>query len=130
MEPRITFDDEANAGYIYLLPATENYNIQATEDVKDKVMMMVDIDEHDRIVGIECFGEIAQKLSSIAGAEKIYHANGEVLSFRITEKVVEQTYLFKGIRFCFADDKCKDFIGVDIVDFHKYDKKLFTNMMK
>lgn len=69
MESRITFDTEAKAGYIYLLPDSETYTIQATEDVGDSPLL-VDIDEHDRIVGIECLGEIAQRLSPIAGSEK------------------------------------------------------------
>ncbi|MCA1028080.1 DUF2283 domain-containing protein [Cytobacillus kochii] len=129
MESRITFDTEAKAGYIYLLPDSETYTIQATEDVGDSPLL-VDIDEHDRIVGIECFGEIAQRLSPIAGSEKIYHENGETLSFRLSGQAVKKHYLLKGIQFYFADEKCKYFIGFDIIDFHKYKKQTLKSIVK
>lgn len=129
MKSRITFDIEAGAGYIYLLPDTETYTIQATEDVGDSPLL-VDIDEDDRIVGIECFEANAKKLSPIAGLEKIYHENGEILSFRLSEKPVKKHYLLKGIQFYFADERSKYFIGFDIVDFQKYKKQILISMIK
>jgi uncharacterized protein YuzE len=75
---KVTFDPDANAGYIYLRPSHDlnvvEKNIigakhRETKEVETQYWTMIDIDNFDRIVGIEVLspGDIKASLMQHAG---------------------------------------------------------------
>jgi uncharacterized protein YuzE len=76
---RVTFDPDANAGYIYLRPSRELNVIEKnivgakhreTKEVQTQYWTMIDIDTFDRIMGIEVLnpGDIERSLLQHAHA--------------------------------------------------------------
>jgi len=129
MEPRITYDNEAKLAYLYIFPADFPYDIECTEELEVNEFLVLDIDHHERIVGIEFFGPAAHQLSKLAGAEKIYKKNGNTFSFRLSEQEVKNKFQYKGINFCFSDKEFEHFIGFDIVDLNKYNEHALEQLV-
>lgn len=70
MRSLITFDMEAELGYIYVLPPSRKSKIESTDELEVNEDIMLDIDSEDRIVGMELFGDTAHALANFAGAKK------------------------------------------------------------
>lgn len=55
MRSFITFDKEADLGYIYVLPPSRKIKIESTDELEVNEDIMLDVDVEDRIVGIDLF---------------------------------------------------------------------------
>lgn len=72
MKKLIIYDSEIQMAYLYLIPFTSEIEIESTEELEENPKLNVDIDQFDRIVGIEFFGENARKLKGLTNRSKIY----------------------------------------------------------
>ncbi|MGF9831264.1 DUF2283 domain-containing protein [Bacillus anthracis] len=120
MKKLITYDPEIQMAYLYVIPFTSEIEIESTEELEENPKLNVDIDQFDRIVGIEFFGENAHKLKELTNMSKIYkkkasNDNAYIYSFRVSEDNYLQKVLFQNVVFYFADKKYEEFIGFDIM---------------
>ncbi|PEC85549.1 hypothetical protein COK00_28740 [Bacillus cereus] len=120
MKKLITYDSEIQMAYLYVIPFTSEIEIESTEELEENPKLNVDIDQFDRIVGIEFFGDNASKLKELTNKSKIYkkktsNDNNYLYSFRLSQDTHLQKVLFHNIVFYFADKKYEEFIGFDII---------------
>ncbi|EEM90935.1 hypothetical protein BK749_18170 [Bacillus thuringiensis serovar vazensis] len=120
MKKLITYDPEIQMAYLYVIPFTSEIEIESTEELEENPKLNVDIDQFNRIVGIEFFGENAHKLKELTNMSKIYkkkasNDNAYIYSFRVSEDNYLQKVLFQNVVFYFADKKYEEFIGFDIM---------------
>ncbi|MBE7094148.1 DUF2283 domain-containing protein [Bacillus cereus] len=120
MKKLITYDSEIQMAYLYVIPFTSDIEIESTEELEENPKLNVDIDQFDRIVGIEFFGENARKLKELTNRSKIYkkktsNDNKYIYSFRFSQDNHLQKVLFHNIVFYFSDKHYEDFIGFDIM---------------
>ncbi|ALQ66774.1 DUF2283 domain-containing protein [Bacillus thuringiensis] len=120
MKKLITYAPEIQMAYLYMIPFTSEIKIESTEELEENPKLNVDIDQFDRIVGIEFFGENARKLKELTKKSKIYikktsNDNNYLYSFRLSQDTHLQKVLFHNIVFYFADKKYEEFIGFDII---------------
>ncbi|QCS54466.1 DUF2283 domain-containing protein [Priestia flexa] len=130
MDARITYDTDAKLAYLYLFPASASYQIQETEELEVNPSLQLDIDSEGRIVGIELFGMLAEKIAPLSGAEHIYTMHDEMFSFYLSSQEVHATFVFNGIKFCFADADYQDFVGFDVIDSNLYERQLLMQLVK
>ncbi|PFD92860.1 hypothetical protein COK52_23655 [Bacillus thuringiensis] len=121
MKKIITYDPEIQMAYLYVIPFTSEIKIESTEELEENPKLNVDIDQFDRIVRIEFFGENACKLKGLTNRNKIYKKktssdNTYIYSFRLSQDTHLQKVLFHNIVFYFSDKKYEEFIGFDIVN--------------
>ncbi|EPC8420173.1 MULTISPECIES: DUF2283 domain-containing protein [Bacillus cereus group] len=120
MKKLITYDPEIQMAYLYVIPFTSEIEIETTEELEENPKLNVDIDQFDRIVGIEFFGENADKLKELTNRSKIYkkktsNDNSYIYSFRVSQDNYLQKVLFQNVVFYFADKNYEEFIGFDII---------------
>ena len=120
MKKLITYDPEIQMAYLYVIPFTSEIEIESTEELEENPKLNLDIDQFDRIVGIEFFGENASKLKGLTNRSKIYkketsNDNNYIYSFRVSQENHLQKVLFHNIVFYFSDKKYEEFIGFDIM---------------
>lgn len=72
MKKLITYDPEIQMAYLYVIPFTSEIEIESIEELEENPNLNLDIDQFDRIVGIEFFGENARKLKELTNKSKIY----------------------------------------------------------
>ncbi|OJE39193.1 hypothetical protein BAQ47_13435 [Bacillus tropicus] len=121
MKKLITYDPEIQMAYLYVIPFTSEIKIESTEELEENPNLNVDIDQFNRIVGIEFFRENARKLKGITNMNKIYikktlNDNTYIYSFRLSQDNHLQKVLFHNIVFYFSDKKYEEFIGFDIIN--------------
>lgn len=121
MKKLITYDPEIQIAYLYVIPFTSEIKIESTEELEENPNLNVDIDQFNRIVGIEFFRENARKLKGITNMNKIYikktlNDNTYIYSFRLSQDNHLQKVLFHNIVFYFSDKKYEEFIGFDIIN--------------
>ncbi|MCU5516181.1 DUF2283 domain-containing protein, partial [Bacillus wiedmannii] len=90
MKKLITYDSEIQMAYLYVIPFTSEIEIESTEELEENPKLNLDIDQFDRIVGIEFFGENAHKLKELTNRSKIYikkasNDNAYIYSFRVSQ---------------------------------------------
>ncbi|MGM9951071.1 MAG: hypothetical protein ACI33P_13145 [Lysinibacillus sp.] len=90
----------------------------------------MDIDEEERIVGIEFFGDLADQLRGLEGSEKIYQRVKFGYLFRMTERPIRMKMPSMGINFCFSDSECKQFVGIEIMDLNRYETFLLDELVR
>ncbi|WP_237979736.1 DUF2283 domain-containing protein [Bacillus thuringiensis] len=120
MKKLITYDPEIQMAYLYVIPFTSEIEIESTEELEENPKLNVDIDQFDRIVGIEFFGENASKLKGLTNRSKIYkkktlNDNKCIYSCRLSQDNHLQKVVFHHVVFYFADKKYEEFIGFDIM---------------
>lgn len=120
MKNLITYDSESQMAYLYVIPFTSEIEIESTEELEENPKLNVDIDQFDRIVGIEFLGENARKLKALTNLSKIYikktsNKNNCIYSFRVSQDNPLQKVVFHHVIFYFADNQYEDFIGFDII---------------
>ncbi|EOP07240.1 DUF2283 domain-containing protein [Bacillus sp. WC2507] len=120
MKKLITYDPEIQMAYLYVIPFTSEIEIESTEELEENPKLNLDIDQFDRIVGIEFFGENASKLKGLTNRSKIYikktsNDNNYIYSFRVSQENHLQKVAFHHVVFYFADKKYEGFIGFDII---------------
>ncbi|CAM4122398.1 hypothetical protein BAQ48_13810 [Bacillus luti] len=120
MKKLITYDPEIQMAYLYIIPFTSHIEIESTEELEENPKLNVDIDQLDRIVGIEFFGENARKLKALTNLSKIYikktsNKNNYIYSFRVSRDNHLQKVVFHHVIFYFSDNQYEDFVGFDII---------------
>ncbi|MGX9292359.1 DUF2283 domain-containing protein [Bacillus sp. A015] len=113
MKRKITYDQTIDIGYIYITPPAENVKINETIELDINECVNVDIDQKDRVAGLELFAEEAEVLRHAPVHEDEY-------SLRFTDQDVLSTYHLSGIEFQFSTPDHKGLIGFQIVDPLKY----------
>lgn len=133
MKKLITYDSEIQMAYLYVIPFTSEIEIEMTGELEENPKLNVDIDQFDRIVGIEFFGENARKLKGLTNRSKIYikktsNDNKYIYSFRLSQDTHLQKVLFHNIVFYFSDKKYEEFIGFDIIDPSLYGHEILESL--
>ncbi|PEK97188.1 DUF2283 domain-containing protein [Bacillus mycoides] len=78
MKKLLTYDSEIQMAYLYLIPFTADIEMESTEELEENPKLNLDIDQFDRIVGIEFFGENADKLKELTNMSKIYKKKASI----------------------------------------------------
>ncbi|MEK4647444.1 DUF2283 domain-containing protein [Exiguobacterium sp. FSL W8-0210] len=65
MTIRMTYDQKAKMGYLYLFPETFTPAIEETDELEENEFLNVDVDQEGRIVGIEFFNEEANVIRAV-----------------------------------------------------------------
>lgn len=133
MKKLITYDSEIQMAYLYVIPFTSEIEIESTEELEENPTLNLDIDQFDRIVGIEFFGGNARKLKELANRSKIYikktsNDNTYIYSFRLSQDTHLQKVLFHNIVFYFSDKQYEDFIGFDIMKPSLYGHEILDSL--
>lgn len=133
MKKLITYDSEIQMAYLYVIPFTSEIEIESTEELEENPTLNLDIDQFDRIVGIEFFGGNARKLKELANRSKIYikktsNDNTYIYSFRLSQDTHLQKVLFHNVVFYFSDKQYEDFIGFDIMKPSLYGHEILDSL--
>ena len=133
MKKLITYDSEIQMAYLYVIPFTSEIEIESTEELEENPNLNLDIDQFDRIVGIEFFGENARKLKGLTNRSKIYkkkasNDNAYIYSFRLSQDIHLQKVLFQNVVFYFADKKYEEWIGFDIIEPSLYGHEILDSL--
>ncbi|WP_051827001.1 DUF2283 domain-containing protein [Metabacillus indicus] len=120
MKAKLSYDNDADMGYIYL-QANKESSIVATEELEENALISLDIDQKKTIEGIELAGDEAAALREMlykgetyTKTDHPYSKTGHGFSLRISEKAVKSRYRVSGITFCFAEDEYKGFVGFNL----------------
>ncbi|MED2932030.1 DUF2283 domain-containing protein [Bacillus wiedmannii] len=129
----MTYDPEIQMAYLYVIPFPSEIEIESTEELEGNPKLNVDINQFDRIVGIEFFGENARKLKELTNRSKIYkkktsNDNTYIYSFRLSQDNYLQQVLFHNIVFYFSDKKYEECIGFDIIDPSLYGHEILESL--
>lgn len=120
MAQRISYDKEANMGYINVVKNIKNGMIDMTDELDVNPFISLDLNNDERIVGLELAGNEAKNLESIINNEIMYTKNGNSYSLRINNKEAVIKYSYLGIDFYFAKTNYTELIGFDINDISIY----------
>jgi uncharacterized protein YuzE len=133
IDNQVTYDKEAEMGYIYLSERFKD-RVTYTEELPDNDDIMLDFGRVVPIIGIELEGETARKMERIAGKSNIFTKeltrDGKVYySFRLSNETIKKSISHPNaekILFHFSDANCEDFIGIDIFDTKSYSEEYLT----
>lgn len=120
MAQRISYDKEANMGYINVVKNIKIGMIDMTDELAVNPFILLDLDKEERIVGLELAGNEAKNLESIINNEMMYTKNGNTYSLRIHNKEAVIKYSYLNIDFYFAKTDYTELIGFDITDINIY----------
>lgn len=120
MTIRMTYDQEAEMGYLYLFPKTFTPVIEDTDELEENAFLSVDIDQEGRIVGIEFFNEEANVIRDSLADAFLYEEQATCFSLRLRNMVPKSSCLLQGVTFYFAETDHTGFIGFDILDLERY----------
>jgi uncharacterized protein YuzE len=117
---QITYDAEAEMGYIYL---TEPNKFEVyTEHLPENPEIVLDLGKEVPIVGIELEGTLAKKISLLTDEQKRFNIKTDdhghdYYCFKLEDKPVKHSISYERIvdvKFLFADDEFLDFIGIEV----------------
>ena len=120
MTIRMTYDQEAEMGYLYLFPETFTPAVEETDELEENECLNVDFDQEERIVGIEFFDEEADLIRDVRAQSFFYEELADRFSLRLRNKTPKSTCLLQGVTFYFAETDHTGFIGLDIMDLERY----------
>ncbi|WP_410502809.1 DUF2283 domain-containing protein [Exiguobacterium acetylicum] len=120
MTIRMTYDQEAEMGYLYLFPGTFTPAIKKTDELEANEFLNVDFDHEERIVGIEFFNEEADVIRDVHSKAFFYEELADRFSLRLRNTIPKSTCLLQGVTFYFAEIDHTGFIGLDILDLERY----------
>lgn len=120
MAQRISYDKEANMGYINVVKNIKIGMIDMTDELDVNPFISLDLDKEERIVGLELAGNEAKNLESIINNEMMYTKSGNTYSLRIHNKEAIIKYSYLNIDFYFAKTDYTELIGFDITDINIY----------
>ena len=120
MTIRMTYDQEAEMGYLYLFPETFTPAVEETDELEENECLNVDFDQEERIVGIEFFDEKADLIRDVRAQSFFYEELADRFSLRLRNKTPKSTCLLQGVTFYFAETDHTGFIGLDIMDLERY----------
>jgi len=119
----VSYDPEANAGYIRLVEPLQFKLIGCEDLTEDNYDIILDLGEEVPIVGVELVFRNASKLANIDRDEKVFNRKGDTFSFRLDDKPIRKTITYEGIpeiKFLFADEAGIDLIGIDVCSDNPY----------
>ena len=127
---QVTYKNDAMMGYIYFSEPSK-YRITYSEELPENDDIMLDFGKGVPIVGIELEGATARKIKHIAGKANIFKkeltVDGQIYySFRLNNTMIRKSISHHNadtILFHFSDEKCQDFIGIDILDTELYSEQ-------
>lgn len=120
MTIRMTYDQEAEMGYLYLFPETFTPVIEETDELEENAFLDVDVDQEGRIIGIEFFDEEANVIRDVLADAFLYEEQADRFSLRLRNMVPKSSCHFQGVTFHFAETDHTGFIGLDILDLERY----------
>ncbi len=120
MTIRMTYDQEAEMGYLYLFPETFTPAIEETDELEENEFLNVDVDQEGRIVGIECFNEEANVIRAVHSQAFLYAEHTDRFSLRLRNTIPKSSSHLQGVTFYFAESDHTGFIGFDILDLERY----------
>lgn len=120
MTIRMTYDQEAEMGYLYLFPETFTPVIEDTDELEENAFLSVDVDQEGCIVGIEFFDEEANVIRYGLANAFLYEEQADRFSLRLQNTVPKSSCHFHGVTFYFAETNHTGFIGFDILDLERY----------
>lgn len=130
MSIKITLDKKLELGYLYLFPEIFKYKIEDTEELEANAYISLDIDQDERIVGIEVFDSETIHLHDAINKEVYYEEKSDHISFRLKDTPIKSSSTFCGIRFNFAEGDYSEFVGFDIIDLELYSKEALKSLIK
>lgn len=130
MSIKITLDKKLELGYLYLFPESFKYKIEDTEELEANAYISLDIDQDERIVGIEVFDSETIHLHDAINKEVYYEEKSDHISFRLKDTPIKSSSTFCGIRFNFAEGDYSEFVGFDIIDLELYSKEALKSLIK
>lgn len=123
--PQITYDDDAEAGYIYLTSTLacsaelSNY----TEELGGCSDILLDFNDQDKLIGIEFLPPTSHKLRPFNGKTAVFlhnkpNENNSYYSFYVESgDALTRVWLKEQpIAFLFKDESGTDFLGLEIHD--------------
>lgn len=124
----ISYNQEVQSGYLYLLSRNIDINIQCTKEITETSNFLLDLDISGRIIGIECFGTAAESLKKLVNQNKLYDKiirnEKEYYACRLQSKKCIQQIHLNGVILHFADENYQEWIGIDIIDVEKYPRNI------
>jgi len=130
MSIKITLDKKLELGYLYLFPESFKYKIEDTEELEANPYLSFDIDQDERIVGIEVFDSETVHLIDAINKELYYEEKSDHIALRLNNLPIKSTSTFCGIRFHFAKADYSGFVGFDIIDLELYSKEALKSLIK
>jgi uncharacterized protein YuzE len=125
----ITYNKESEMAYIYLVDPSK-YKIASTEELEQNDDIMLDLGEDCPIIGIELEGEAAAKIAALSTYpkfKKVTSDDGNVnYLLKLSDQEIKRKVQYPSINiasFLFADQKCKEFIGISIDESKWYSEK-------
>ena len=120
MTIRMTYDQEAEMGYLYLFPETFTPAVEETDELEENECLNVDVDQEERIVGIEFFNEEANVIRAVHSQAFLYAEHTDRFSLRLQNTIPKSSCHLQGVTFYFAETDHTGFIGLDILDLERY----------
>jgi uncharacterized protein YuzE len=130
MNPQVTYDEEAQAGYLYLSSklALQQEKVSRTKELVDNILL--DFNQENKLIGVEFLFEVAEALKPWGGFSHVfvkkYLQDGRLyFSFQIDQCNIKKMIYLKesDIVFLFSDEKGKDFLGINIYDINMYSQE-------
>lgn len=128
MTIRLTYDRDAGMGYLYLFPETFTPAIEETDELEENAFLSLDVDQEERIVGIEFFNEEANVIRVVHSQSFLYAEHTDRFSLRLQNTIPKSTCLLQGVTFYFAETDHTGFIGLDILDLERYPVDVFRTL--
>ena len=120
MTIRMTYDQEAKMGYLYLFPETFTPAIEETDELEENEFLNVDVDQEGRIIGIEFFDKEVDVIRDVHTDTFLYEKRADRFSLRLRNTIPKSTCHLQGVTFYFAEPDHTGFIGLDILDLERY----------
>jgi len=120
MTIRMTYDQEAEMGYLYLFPETFTPAIEETDELEENEFLNVDVDQEGRIVGIEFFNEEANVIRAVHSQAFLYAEHTDRFSLRLQNTIPKSSCHLQGVTFYFAEPDHTGFIGLAILALERY----------
>lgn len=118
----ITYDDEAEAGYLYLTSDfARSLEVSSyTEELNPEILL--DFNHEDKLIGVEFLAPTSEKIKPFSGKSvfrrsKTLYEDGYSISFQVSEEIFIQGEIWvkdQSIVFLFEDEGCTQFVGMTI----------------
>ncbi|RIJ66963.1 DUF2283 domain-containing protein [Rummeliibacillus sp. POC4] len=118
----LKIDTEVEIAYINILSSRLAGRIIETEELEENTDFEFDLDEQNRVRGIEIFGDTYEILKNMSNIDKFELKDGE---YYWGKEQSCKTYdiSYQGILLYFKNPDFTNFIGLSIIDTNKYPTK-------
>lgn len=119
MNSILKVDKEVEIAYINILSSSLTGRIIKTEELEENTDFQFDLDEQDRVRGIEIFGDTFEILKDMLEIKK-FELKGEKCYWGKEKSSVTHNIFYNGIELHFGNNDYTNFIGLTIIDIEKY----------